>query len=288
MHYYQFNIADYRKDTMHLSRLEHGIYRDLIDWYYLDEQPIPLETQSVSRRLRLVSEEEAKALKNVLSDFFTLSDDGYRHSRIDAEIANYSATCDKNKENGKKGGRPKAIKPLNGKEDNPIGSESVTTGNPNETQINPNQEPITNNHKPSKPFVSREKIAFDGSNFKNTESYIEGWGKAYPAIDVTIELNKASVWLIANPQNKKSNYARFLNNWLCKAQDKAPKVSSTTVSIGKPWFLTSTGIENKAESLGLYMKNGEAFPYFKQRVYQAAGVTPDMLRSAQADFGAKG
>ena len=38
MHYYKFNIADYRKDTGHLSTIEHGIYRQLIDWYYLDEQ----------------------------------------------------------------------------------------------------------------------------------------------------------------------------------------------------------------------------------------------------------
>lgn len=87
MHYYQFNIADYRKDTVHLSRLEHGIYRDLIDWYYLDERPIPTETQVVSRRLRLASEEDLKSLKNVLSDFFVESEDGFRHVRIDQDIA---------------------------------------------------------------------------------------------------------------------------------------------------------------------------------------------------------
>jgi uncharacterized protein YdaU (DUF1376 family) len=87
LHYYQFNIADYRKDTVHLSRLEHGIYRDLIDWYYLDERPIPTETQVVSRRLRLASEEDLKSLKNVLSDFFVESEDGFRHVRIDQDIA---------------------------------------------------------------------------------------------------------------------------------------------------------------------------------------------------------
>ena len=53
MHYYKFNIADYRKDTTHLSMLEHGIYRTLIDWYYLDEKPIPLDVEMVARRMRL-------------------------------------------------------------------------------------------------------------------------------------------------------------------------------------------------------------------------------------------
>jgi len=149
MHYYQFNIADYRKDTTHLSRLEHGIYRDLMDWYYLDETPIPEETQSVSRRLRLETELEASALENVLSDFFTLCADGYHHKRIDQEIADYYSICAKNKENGKKGGRPKGVKPLPSKEENPVGSQSQPTGNPNETQINPNHKPLTTNHEPS-------------------------------------------------------------------------------------------------------------------------------------------
>ena len=133
MHYYQFNIADYRKDTVHLSRLEHGIYRDLIDWYYLDETPIPLETQSVMRRLRLVSDEEAKALENVLCDFFTKAD-GYRHHRIDLDIVEYHAMAEKNKANGKLGGRPKK-------------TQSVPNGLPDESQNNPNQEPITSNQE---------------------------------------------------------------------------------------------------------------------------------------------
>jgi uncharacterized protein YdaU (DUF1376 family) len=134
LHYYQFNIGDYRKDTTHLSRLEHGIYRDLIDWYYLEETPIPLDTQVVMRRLRLVSDEEAKALQNVLSDFFQI-EDGYRHARIDADILAYHAMAEKNRINGKLGGRPKK-------------TQWVNLANPNESQNNPNQEPITNNHKP--------------------------------------------------------------------------------------------------------------------------------------------
>jgi uncharacterized protein YdaU (DUF1376 family) len=142
MHYYQFNIADYRKDTSHLSRLEHSIYRDLIDWYYLDEAPIPKETQSVTRRLRLGTQEEAEALSNVLNDFFYLSDSGWNHKRIDMEIADYHSKCGKNKENGKKGGRPKSTP-------EPVKTQSVNLANPNESESNPNHKPLTINHKPS-------------------------------------------------------------------------------------------------------------------------------------------
>ena len=134
MHYYKFNIADYRKDTGHLSTIEHGIYRQLIDWYYLDEQPIPEETQVVIRRLRLGSE-EVKFLQNVLSDFFVLGKTGYTHKRIEVEIKDYSEQVEKNKNNGKLGGRPKK-------------TQVVISGLPDESQNNPNHKPLTTNHKP--------------------------------------------------------------------------------------------------------------------------------------------
>lgn len=142
MHYYQFNIADYRKDTIHLSRVEHSIYRDLIDWYYLEETPIPKETQSVIRRLRLVSDSDISALQNVLKDFFCLSDDGFRHKRIDFEIREYHEKCETNRTNGIKGGRPKGKKTQSVSSRLPVASQTDATANPN-------HKPVTSNHKPS-------------------------------------------------------------------------------------------------------------------------------------------
>jgi uncharacterized protein YdaU (DUF1376 family) len=136
MHYYKFNIADYRKDTGHLSTIEHGIYRQLIDWYYLDEQPIPEETQVVIRRLRLGSE-EVTFLRNILADFFILGKTGYTHKRIEVEIKDYQEQVEKNKNNGKLGGRPKK-------------TQSVISGLPDESQNNPNHKPLTTNHKPKR------------------------------------------------------------------------------------------------------------------------------------------
>jgi uncharacterized protein YdaU (DUF1376 family) len=138
VHYYQFNIADYRKDTGHLLTLEHGIYRQLLDWYYLDESPIPLETQWVIRRLRLGSESDTEGLNNILSEFFIKRDDGYHHSRCDMEIAGYHELRAKNKANGTKGGRP--VKPVNTPEKTQWVNSGLDVGNPNETQTKGNQE----------------------------------------------------------------------------------------------------------------------------------------------------
>lgn len=151
MHYYKFNIADYRKDTTHLSALEHGIYRQLLDWYYLDELPLPAETQMVMRRLRLGSESDIQALKNVLADFFELRDDGYHQPRCDAAIKEYHHGADKNKNNGKLGGRPKK-------------TQSVILGNPDVSRDEATQKATTNpptiNHElTQKKTAPRERVA---------------------------------------------------------------------------------------------------------------------------------
>jgi uncharacterized protein YdaU (DUF1376 family) len=130
VHYYQFNIGDYARDTGHLTVLEHGIYRLLLDWVYLNEKPITTE-QAIR-----VSRGNPTETQSVLSEFFSQVSDGWMHKRVSDEIAHYHAKAEVNRQNGQKGGRPK---PTN----NPVGSQTVA-------KHNPNQEPITNNHKPVK------------------------------------------------------------------------------------------------------------------------------------------
>lgn len=158
MHYYSFNIADYKKDTDYLKPIEHYIYRSLIDRYYLDEIPIPKETQPLLRRLKLESEVEIEGLNFVLNEFFTLEDDGYHHSRIDNEIAKYQANAEKNRENGKKGGRPPKNKPKI--------TQSFVDGLPVNSQINLNQELSTTNQELS------INLSFD--DFWNAYDYKQG------------------------------------------------------------------------------------------------------------------
>jgi uncharacterized protein YdaU (DUF1376 family) len=109
----------------------------LLDWYYLDETPIPKETQTVIRRLRLGSDSDIQSLQNVLNDFFVLQDDGYHQGHCDVVIAKYHENADKNKVNGKLGGRPKK-------------TQSVILGNPTETESKGNHQPITINQEPQK------------------------------------------------------------------------------------------------------------------------------------------
>lgn len=75
----------------------------------------------------------------------------------------------------------------------------------------------------SKPLARKVEWSQSGG-FELPFEILTAMGNAYPAVDVEREIAKAHAWVLANPKNKKSNWARFLNGWLRKAQDKAPRV----------------------------------------------------------------
>jgi uncharacterized protein YdaU (DUF1376 family) len=86
MHYYQHNIGDYRKDTGHLTLLEHGIYRQLLDTYYTEESPLTNDLNKLMRSHSVRNADEVQAFENVLNDFFKLTEKGYVHDRCDKEL----------------------------------------------------------------------------------------------------------------------------------------------------------------------------------------------------------
>jgi uncharacterized protein YdaU (DUF1376 family) len=112
--WYKFHLGDYITHTTHLSDAEDLAYRRLLDLYYMSEKPIPLDTQAVSRKIRL----DLDITESVLSEFFEITDEGYQNIRCDAEIAKYQHQVATNRSLGKRGGRPKK-------------TESVTEPEPN-------------------------------------------------------------------------------------------------------------------------------------------------------------
>jgi len=99
MHYYQFNIGDYKSHTEHLSEMEDLTYRRLLDWYYLHESPIPLDINEVARQIRMRSHIECIAV--VLREYFEETERGFIHSRADKEIAKAGEKSDKASQSAK-------------------------------------------------------------------------------------------------------------------------------------------------------------------------------------------
>jgi uncharacterized protein YdaU (DUF1376 family) len=95
MNFYPFHLGDYATHTRHLSLLEDLAYRRMIDLYYTSESPLPIEPESVARLIGM--KDHLDCVKNVLSDFFLISEAGYTHSRCDREIAAYRAKAERAK-----------------------------------------------------------------------------------------------------------------------------------------------------------------------------------------------
>lgn len=132
MHFYPFHIGDYRAATAHLSDAEDLAYRRLLDMYYDNEKPIPLDTSSFLRRLR----SPLKETEAVLCEFFIKTDAGWIHKRADQEIEHYQGR----REKASIAGKASARRRLN------AGSTDVEQ-TLNERQPTKNQEPRTSNQE---------------------------------------------------------------------------------------------------------------------------------------------
>ena len=122
MIWYKFHLGDYITHTTHLSDAEDLAYRRLLDLYYMSEKLIPLNTESVARKIRI----DLDITESVLGEFFERTENGYFNHRCDAEVAKYQAQVATNQRLGKLGGRPKKTESV---------SESEPKVNPKKIQI---------------------------------------------------------------------------------------------------------------------------------------------------------
>jgi uncharacterized protein YdaU (DUF1376 family) len=146
MHYYSHNIADYRKDTSHLSLLEHGIYRQLLDSYYLDEKPLCADLTKLMRSHSVRTADEITAFDYVLLNFFKLTKKGYVHKRCDETILSYHGKSEK--------ARQSAMARWTNKDK---GSDAFALKT--HTDGIANHKPITNNHKPIKDIGTPDGVS---------------------------------------------------------------------------------------------------------------------------------
>jgi hypothetical protein len=82
--------------------------------------------------------------------------------------------------------------------------------------------------KARKGKVSQGKIIFECDYFNITETYHETYKQSYPNINLMQSYNQMFAWLKSNPQKRKSNYPRFINNWLARQyKDSKPEKPET-------------------------------------------------------------
>ena len=84
MNYYPFHIGDFTAHTAHLSWEEDIAYRRMLDAYYLREKALPSDVGDVCRLIRMRDSQDA--VRAVLAEFFTPSEDGWHNKRADEEL----------------------------------------------------------------------------------------------------------------------------------------------------------------------------------------------------------
>jgi uncharacterized protein YdaU (DUF1376 family) len=163
MYYYQHHIGDYRKDTSHLSLIEHGIYRQLLDLYYITEKP--LDKKSI-RLIGAKTDQEINMAELILNEFFEKKGTKYFHKRCDDEILNYKSKSLKASESSNKRWK---------------NNKSLQDANalPTQSERNANQEPITKNRETTIPkdFSISEKVILwaENNNYTNLQKHFDNF-----------------------------------------------------------------------------------------------------------------
>ncbi|WAW09732.1 YdaU family protein [Oxalobacter vibrioformis] len=98
MNFYKHFIGDYQRDTGHLSLMEHGAYRLMLDTFYATQKPLPKDRRTLYRLLRAESAAERKAIDLVISQFWLAGKKGLVNLRAETEIGKAQKQAEVNRQ----------------------------------------------------------------------------------------------------------------------------------------------------------------------------------------------
>ena len=293
MHLY---IGDYLADTSRLTTEQHGAYLLLIMDYWRSG-PIP-DDDAVLAQITRMSPDAWSIASGTIRAFFEQSGSTLIHHRIDRLMieagdkrakakAKAEAAAAKRWGKDAKSDAPSIGQAVHKECPSPSPSE-VSTTNVVDSPV-PADVPVDKSVPPSATPAKKEST--QGKRLDPNWKLPKEWGEwalsdrpGLTADDVRKEADKfKDHWLAkAGKDASKRDWLATWRNWMrsdfIKPSGKAPAGKSAN------WFLTSTGIEAKGVELGLEKADDELFPYYKARVYAAAGITEDMVRKAQNDI----
>lgn len=102
-------VADYLKDTTHLSTIEHGAYLLLLMHAWTHEGLLPADETRIGRIAGL-SPREWKASRSVLLEYFKPTLEGFRHGRVDKEMGKAGNMIEQRRAAGKASAAARAAK----------------------------------------------------------------------------------------------------------------------------------------------------------------------------------
>ena len=172
--YMPLYVADYLADTGHLTTLEHGAYLLLI-MHYWRAGALPNDDRKLATICR-VSGHQWRVIRDTMAAFF---EDGWRHDRVEIEIASYKRKTEAHTQNGKLGGQAKALKIKDAGLANAKGSPELNYSEPlaSSSDVRIREETIVSSKTEAKASVVRPKKS--RSVFEYPEDFERFWSE-YP------------------------------------------------------------------------------------------------------------
>lgn len=107
--YMKLFVADYIRDTQHLTAEQHGAYLLLLMAMWTKGGTLPYDPSQLARICRVAPQRWSKVSPPVLA-FFRKDDDQLTHARIQKDLEHAAEVSFSKSQNGKRGGRPKPLK----------------------------------------------------------------------------------------------------------------------------------------------------------------------------------
>ena len=91
---------------------------------------------------------------------------------------------------------------------------------PNPSPASPEDSPAS---KTIKDLSPHRRIRFEPRTLRFAgilPEDVDRWKETFPAVDVEQEIREMELWAAANPEKRKSNWFRFIGNWLSRDQER--------------------------------------------------------------------
>jgi uncharacterized protein YdaU (DUF1376 family) len=216
VNYYAHHLGDYMRDTAHLSLLEEGVYRRLLDQYYIRERALPSDVKACCKLARAASKIERDAVESVLREFFDPQDSGWVHARCEKEIARFRLKQDK--------ARASANARWSHDDDD---ANAYANALPTQSEGNALQEPIANNQSKRPRRVRGVRLPDDF--VPDRESAMA----AIPDLDYGAEVQRfRDYWTAKSGANAtKLDWPATWRNWLRTCKDSGRYAKAKTLRV---------------------------------------------------------
>ena len=186
--------------------MEDLAYRRMLDEYYLREGPLPAESADVARLIGM--REHVTEVEAVLREFFSLTDNGWRHSRCEEELAKMQDKQAKARASAQASVNARRAKPTNSENERSANVERTLNERSTDVELPTPTPTPTPALKAERERATRIPAGFpnnDAKRFCETER---------PDLDAELMCQKFRDHYVSKPKGTQLDWMATWRNWV--------------------------------------------------------------------------